>query len=147
MGDSKLPFYVYADESGNTGKNIFDTSQPDYYTAALISKGNFDTRYDRQIREIAAKVGAPSVHANELGLGRIEVIAGDLVTVLEGSGAIFFVSRVEKKYLLATKMFDVLFDSGENAAIAWHNYNIRPLRIILAFKLAHAIDESIARDF
>ena len=33
-----------------------------------------------------------------------------------------------KRYLLAVKMFDVLFDSGENAAVAWHNYNLRPLK-------------------
>jgi hypothetical protein len=26
-------------------------------------------------------------------------------------------------------MFDMLFDSGENAAVAWHTYNLRPLKI------------------
>jgi hypothetical protein len=44
-------------------------------------------------------------------------------------------------------MFDVLFDSGENAAVAWHNYNFKPLKIILAFKLSHVIDDNIAREF
>jgi hypothetical protein len=44
-------------------------------------------------------------------------------------------------------MFDVLFDSGENAAVAWHNYNARPLKIMLAFKLAAVIDDDIAREF
>ena len=44
-------------------------------------------------------------------------------------------------------MFDVLFDSGENAAVAWHNYNFRPLKIILAFKLAAIVNDEIAREF
>ncbi|WP_247493130.1 hypothetical protein, partial [Bradyrhizobium sp. 142] len=36
MGASKIPIYVYVDESGNTGKNIFDEAQPDFFTAALV---------------------------------------------------------------------------------------------------------------
>jgi hypothetical protein len=147
MGESKIPIFAYVDESGNTGKNIFDQAQPDYYTAALVNKGDFDATYGERIKAIAQKVGAEAIHANELGLGRLEEIAGDLHALLAASKAHFFVGRVEKSYLLATKMFDVLFDSGENAAVAWHNYNIRPLKIMLAFKLAAVIDDEIAREF
>jgi hypothetical protein len=147
MGQSKIPIYAYIDESGNTGKNIFDPAQPNYYTAAVVSKGDFDAAYGERIKAIAQKVGATAIHANELGLGRLEVVAGDLYALLKASNAHFFVSRVEKTYLLATKMFDVLFDSGENAAVAWHTYNVRPLKIMLAFKLAAVIDNEIAREF
>jgi hypothetical protein len=42
IGESKIPIFVYVDESGNTGKNIFDPAQPDFFTAALVSKGDFD---------------------------------------------------------------------------------------------------------
>ncbi|MCK1640179.1 DUF3800 domain-containing protein [Bradyrhizobium sp. 157] len=147
MGESKIPIYAYVDESGNTGKNIFDPSQPDYFAGALIAKGDFDIRYTDHIQKIAGKVGVTAIHANELGLGKLETIAADLYKLLSNANTQFFVSRVEKKYLLATKMFDVLFDSGENAAVAWHHYNFKPLRIILAFKLSHIIDDSIARDF
>jgi hypothetical protein len=147
MGESKIPIFAYVDESGNTGKNIFDQAQPDFYTAALVNKGDFDAIWGGRIKAIARKVGADAVHANELGLGRLEAIADDLYALLEASRAHFFLSRVEKRYLLAVKMFDVLFDSGENAAVAWHNYNFRPLKIMLAFKLAAVIDEDIARKF
>lgn len=147
MGESRTPLFAYVDESGNTGKNIFDTAQPDYYTAALVSRGDFDQNYGDRVRAIAAKVDATAIHANELGLGRLELIAGDLLQLLAKANATFFVSRVEKKYLLATKMFDTLFDSGENAAVPWHAYNLRPLKIIGAFKLAGILTEDIARDF
>ncbi|QFU32349.1 ParB N-terminal domain-containing protein [Brevundimonas sp. Bb-A] len=56
--------------------------------------------------KLAVPVGATAIHANELGLGRLETIADDLLRLLHRAGATFFVSRVEKKYLLATKMFD-----------------------------------------
>lgn len=147
MGQSSIPIYAYVDETGNTGKNIFDPAQPNFLTAALVTKGNFDVAWGPQIRALAQRFGSNAIHANELGLGRLEAVAGDLLNILERSNAHFFLSRVEKRYLLAAKMFDVLFDSGENAAVAWHNYNIRPLKIMLAFKLAHVIDDSIARDF
>lgn len=67
--------------------------------------------------------------------------------IFKSSNAHFFVSRVEKRYLLATKIFDTLFDSGENAAVAWHHYNVRPLRIILAFKVASIVDYETAHLF
>jgi hypothetical protein len=147
MGESKVPIFAYIDESGNTGKNIFDESQPNYYTAALVSKGDFDLSHAGRIRAIAAKFNEDAVHSNELGFGKLELVAGDLFNLLDKAGAYFFVARVEKRYLLATKLFDVLFDSGENAAVAWHNYNIRPLKIILAMKLNEAINEDIAKAF
>jgi hypothetical protein len=42
MGQAKIPLYAYIDETGNTGHNLFDEAQPDFFTAALITKGNFD---------------------------------------------------------------------------------------------------------
>ena len=82
-----------------------------------------------------------------LGVGRIEAIAPDLLDLLQAAKAHFFVSRVEKRYLLASKAFDTLFDSGENAAVAWHHYNLRALKIMLVLKLAATIDEDTAKLF
>jgi hypothetical protein len=78
MGESKIPIFVYVDESGNTGKNIFDPAQPDFFTAALVSKGDFDAVWGERITAIAQKFGAEALHANELGLGRLEEIADPL---------------------------------------------------------------------
>ncbi len=147
MGESKIPIFAYVDESGNTGGNIFDEVQPDFFTAALVSRGDFDARWGKRLGQIAEQVGAEALHANKLGLGRLETIASDLYSLLEISGAHFFLSRVEKRYLIATKMFDVLFDSGENAAVAWHVYNVRPLKIMMAFKLASIVDIEVAQEF
>lgn len=147
MGQSKLPIYAYVDESGNTGRNIFDPAQPDFFCAAVICKGDFDLHWGPRLKTLTSAYGLDGIHASEIGISKIEEFAHDLHELLAVSGVHFFLSRVEKRYLLATKMFDVLFDSGENAAVAWHNYNFKPLKIMLAFKLSAVIDESIARDF
>lgn len=44
-------------------------------------------------------------------------------------------------------MFDSPLDSGENAAVGRHHYNLRPLRLILTFKLGFVVDEETARLF
>jgi hypothetical protein len=147
MGESKIPLYAFVDETGNTGHNLFDEAQPDFFTAALITKGDFDSRHSEAALALTSSLGVDSLHGKELGLGRIEGIADEFLYLLRKSQADFFVSRVEKRYLLASKLFDSLFDSGENAAVAWHHYNLRPFRLLFAFKLAMAIDMETAQLF
>ena len=136
--------FAFVDETGNTGANLLDESQPDFFTAALITKSDFDLTYDSNVRRIAKRVGGSPLHAKNLGFRNIEIIARELCQVFKKVDARFFISRVEKRYLLATKIFDTFFDSGENAAVAWHLYNIRPLKIMLAFKVASIVSEDVA---
>ncbi len=138
--------YVYVDETGNTGNELFDPEQPVFVTAAMMTKTNFDAVRRGDLKAIAGRVGASSLHANELGISRIEEIADDLLRVIRNANARFFVSRLEKSYLAAAKVFDTYFDAGENLAVPWHAYWIRPLRLVLMFKLAtYIVDEEISR--
>ncbi len=140
--------YAYVDETGNTGKNLFDKAQPTFVTAALMSREEFDVVYGNRVVGLAESVGKQRIHANELGLGKIELITPGLLKILKQAKARFFLSRVEKKYLAATKLVDTIFDSGENLAVPWHVYNFRPLRLQLVFKIAaFLVDESLARAF
>lgn len=139
--------YAFVDETGNTGANLFDDAQPLFLTAALITKADFDLVHRKEFARICSKLGVRALHASELGFGRLEEVASDLTKLLKRADARFFISRVEKRYLLATKIFDTFFDSGENPAVPWQTYNVRPLRLILAFKVAHILDENIARLF
>lgn len=50
--------YAYVDETGNTGKDIFNIEQPLFITAALVTKTNFDVLYKQDIKVI--KQGKPS---------------------------------------------------------------------------------------
>ena len=139
--------YAYIDETGNTGARLLDENQPLFVTAALLTRSDFDSRFDRDVRAISAAIGVRELHASELGLGRIEEIARDLLKVVRKAGPAFFLARVEKRYVLAAKVVDTLFDSFENKAVPWHIYNTRPLRLMLVFKIAYLLDDGIAQAF
>lgn len=139
--------YAFVDETGNTGANIFDESQPNFYTGALITKSNFDVVWGSALRSLCRDCGIEAIHASVLGLGPIEMIAPGILPILKKADARFFMSRVEKRYLLATKIFDTFFDSGENPAVSWMTYNVRFLRLVLCFKVASITTDEIARKF
>jgi Protein of unknown function (DUF3800) len=137
--------YAYVDESGNTGNRIFDPDQPLFITAAMMTKTNFDVIRKGDLAAIARKVGGQALHANELGVARVETVADDLLRIVKQADARFFVSRVEKLYLAAAKVYDTYFDAGENLAVPWQAYWVRPLRLALMFKLSSfVITEEIA---
>jgi hypothetical protein len=139
--------FAFVDETGNTGGNLLDDAQPDFFTAALITKTDFDLVHAGAVQHIARRFGDGPLHGKELGLARVEEVASELRSVFKRADAYFYISRVEKRYLLATKIFDTFFDSGENAAVPWHVYNVRPLRITIAFKVASLVSEATAREF
>lgn len=139
--------YAYIDETGHTGANIFDPDQPVFMTAALITKTNFDLVHKADIEKIASTIGEKELHANVIGIEKVEEISGELLKLFKKCDARFFVSRIEKKYLATTKFVDTLFDSFENKAVPWHVYNMRPMRLLLVFKIASILDESTAKKF
>jgi hypothetical protein len=138
--------WAYIDETGNTGNRIFDPDQPLFITAALVTKANFDLVWSSEISAIAAKAGVKALHANQLGMSKIEEIAPDLLRVVKNADGRFFLSRLEKRYLAAVKVFDTYFDAGENLAVPWSAYWIKTLRLTLVFKIAtYLLDEEIAQ--
>ena len=139
--------YAYVDETGNTGTQLLDEAQPLFVTAALLTRSDFDQRFAGEIQGIARSLGADQIHANQLGLARLEPVAADLLKVIRKAGPRFALARAEKRYVLAMKVFDTIFDSYENKAVPWHVYNVRPLRLIMAFKVASLLDEALATSF
>lgn len=139
--------FAYVDETGNTGAKLLDEEQPLFITAALLTRSDFDRRFGEDVRGIARSIGEDEIHANRLGVGRLETIAASILQVIRKAGPAFFLARVEKRFVLAAKIFDTLFDSFENKAVAWHVYNVRPLRLMMVFKIASVVDDSLAEAF
>jgi hypothetical protein len=139
--------YAYVDETGNTGGNIFDKDQPLFITGALITKDDYDKAYNSQIRKLASRFGLKSLHANELGEAKIDIVAPEILNIFINSRAQFFVSKVEKSFLLVAKLMDTLFDSYENRAVPWHVYNVRAMRVFMLFKLGSILTEDTAEIF
>ena len=84
----KSRFTLTSDKNfGNTGHNLFDEAQPDFFTAALITKGNFDDGHSKAALKLTASLGVDSLHGKELGVERIEKIADDLLVLLSKAQA------------------------------------------------------------
>jgi len=139
--------HAYIDETGNTGGRLLDDNQPLFVTAALLTRSDFDKRFGAEVAMIASSISEKEIHANQLGVAKLEELAPAILKVVRKAGPAFFLARVEKKYVMASKIFDTIFDCFENKAVPWQVYNIRPLRIMMVFKLAAILDDELAQQF
>ena len=139
--------YAYIDETGNTGENLFDSQQPVFMSASLITKTNFDILYKNKIKKLAKQNGAETIHANRLGMAKINLIAEDLLKALKASDARFYIARAEKITIVLTKLVDTIFGSGENLAVPWHVYTHKFLRLLLVMKMSYIVNIDILSEF
>lgn len=139
--------WAYFDESGNTGTNAFDDTQPFFITGWMATKTNFDVRAKARLDALARKMGLPHLHANQVSPDQRQTYYSTLASVADDYEARFGFCRIEKKYLVACKLVDVLFDAVENFGVPLHWYFARPLRMGLVFSLAQAVPEELYREF
>lgn len=138
---------AYADESGNSGLKLFGDQQDTFWTGTLISFADVDRKYTGMHNELLGLAGKPELHGNELGLGRIEKIAGRLAWFIREKKLRFSFIRVHKPYLAATKLFDLAFDSGANPAVPPLAYGVRHLRLINLLHFAQLLAFDDLKEF
>ena len=99
------------------------------------------------MRRLAASLGCTSLHGNELGADKVETILPEIQKILRVSDGRFDLSKVNKIDLAVTKLFDTVFDPGENVAVPWQAYNMVAFRNVLLLKLARVLDEALLKAF
>ena len=77
--------FIYADESGNTGKHIFNEDSPLYYQGAVISVGNIESMVAPIIQRYCTENGLDRLHGYELGEKRVNNICLELLEALDGT--------------------------------------------------------------
>jgi hypothetical protein len=132
--------YAFIDESGNTGANVFDLQQPDFLTAAFITRADFDSLYGQQVASLASQAGLDEIHGNELGPKGIDTIGRDLADLLDSIPHALFIGRVVKRDLSVLKFFDTVFDPNDNPTVPRHAY-YSPLRVLLVNNFRLTLDE------
>lgn len=123
--------YAYIDESGNTGTKLFDRNQPYLYALAISSGNDFDSTNKKKLFHIKNMINCKELHANKLGLSKINIISGHLKRIIKDCGFKFFFVAVEKKYVSLVRLYDCLFDPYDNKAVPWTAYNFGILRSYL----------------
>ena len=111
--------FFFVDESGNTGNNLFDASQPVLCYGTLSSKLNPDVLAKRDHAAMLRKLGVTCLHANELGLSRLTEIAPILIKLQKRFGFRFDYWYMHKPTYARTMLFDAIFNEERNTAMKW----------------------------
>lgn len=136
--------FFYVDESGHTGSELFDATQPVLYYGVISSNVNLDVLAEVRLIPLRKRLGVDRLHAAQLGVGRLATIASELVAVQKKFDLRFDLYRVKKPDHAIICFYDQVFDQAMNPAVTWTSY-WTPLRYILLLKLASLFEEDDAR--
>jgi hypothetical protein len=75
--------FVYADESGHSGRNIFDEKSPTYFQGAIISLGDVDPIINGVVQRHCQALSVPRLHSNQHQEHVVSIICADLLDALE----------------------------------------------------------------
>ncbi|HHE3606099.1 TPA: DUF3800 domain-containing protein [Pasteurella multocida] len=134
--------FFYIDESGNTGLNLCDKSQPYLYYGVLSSSLNIDLTVVSEIKEIQESLSVDRFHANELGINKLSEISVLLVELIKNYDLKFDLFILNKSDYIIISFFDQVFDQGVNPAVPWFYY-WTPLRYHLLFQIAYLFDDEL----
>lgn len=135
--------FFFVDESGHTGKNLFDETQPYLYYGVLSSPNNLEHAAKKEVEQARAKQGVARLHAAELGMGGLVDIHKHLIAIQEKHHLEFDIWRVYKPDHAVICFFDQVFDQGVNPAVPWAGY-WTPLRYTLLLTVAQLFNENLA---
>lgn len=138
--------FAFIDESGHTGSNISDPAQPTLFYMGILANKNIGVLENEHISVLCRDNNIERLHASELG-PKNELFAGDIEKILKAYSPQFIIAEVQKTFFAVAKLFDTLFDSGENLGARSHVYNIRALRLLLLSNFSLIADEKIAFSF
>jgi hypothetical protein len=117
--------FIYADESGHSGKYIFN-DPPNYYQGAILSVVELEPLLQPIVAHYCSQIGAKRLHANELPYQLTVEIVERCMDAMENNHWNFHLTTVEKGYLSPTKFVDTIFDPHENLRVPplwyWHEF-------------------------
>lgn len=142
-----MDVYVYADESGHSGKNIFDDRAPTYYQGSIISLGDVDPIIGDVIQRHCEQLNVPRLHSNEHQEHVVTAICEELLDVLDKVSWQFFVCKIHKTYMVPTKFVDLFFDSSDNPAVPFLWYNSELFRHSLCLGVAELLTKEDSIEF
>ncbi|BCH58720.1 hypothetical protein RvVAR0630_13440 [Agrobacterium vitis] len=138
---------IYADETGNSGRNIFDHNEY-FRLGAILATSDITPLVDEVLRPFLKEKGADRVHAHEWPEGQIIALAHQVIDAIEGSAVwTFNLTEIHKPYMAPTKFVDVIFDAGENKEVPGHWYWDELNRHVLCLTIDQAMSLETARQF
>lgn len=135
--------HFYVDETGHTGPNLFDRTQPVLSYGVLSSLDDLDKVAEADLAALRKKLGVERLHAAELGMHRLDEVVDTLLVLQKKHRIRFDVWQVVKRDHAIISFFDQVFDQGLNPVVPWTAY-WTPLRYPLLLNLANLFDDELA---
>lgn len=135
--------HFYVDETGHTGPNLFDRTQPVLSYGVLSSPDDLDKVAETELASLRKKLGVQRLHAAELGMYRLDDVVDTLLVLQKKHRIRFDIWQVVKRDHAIISFFDQVFDQGLNPVVPWTAY-WTPLRYPLLLNLAILFDEELA---
>ena len=135
--------YFYVDETGRTGPNLFDHTQPVLSYGVLSSPDDLDKFAEADLAALRKKLGVPRLHAAELGIHRLDEVVDTLLVLQKKHRIRFDAWQVVKRDHSIISFFDQVFDQGMNPAVPRVAY-WTPFRYPLLLNLASLFDDELA---
>lgn len=135
--------HFYVDETGHTGPNLFDRTQPVLSYGVLSSPDDLDKVAEAELASLRKKLKVQRLHAAELGVYRLDEVVDTLLVLQKKHRIRFDVWQVVKRDHAIISFFDQVFDQGLNPTVPWSVY-WTPLRYPLLLSLATLFDDELA---
>lgn len=139
--------FIYADESGNTGRQIFQ--EPELYRmGSIFSVNDIEDHMRKIIEPLNEAAGRERLHAHQLTPAEAAEVARAVLEGLDAAGEwTFLYGEIEKTFMATTKFVDLVFDSGENLAVPPLWYNHQGFRHLLCLTSDDALRDRYRREF
>lgn len=143
-----MPYTFYIDESGNTGTNWLDDSQPIFtYGGWLVENSKIET-VENFVKEVLKNTQGTELKSSKMFKSNkgTNVSLNLIEKMLENNCIPFFVS-IDKKYMLAAKIVESFFDPAYNPNLKNSITSSLNLKINLANFILEYDNSNILKDF
>lgn len=108
--------FIYADESGHSGRHIFREPQY-YYQGAILSTEDCEPKLEPVMKGLCQDFGVDRLHANDMRLQDVAKAGSLILDVLDELPWLLHLTVIHKPYIAITKFVDTIFDSSENVLV------------------------------
>ncbi|ESY82476.1 hypothetical protein X740_05120 [Mesorhizobium sp. LNHC221B00] len=139
--------FAFADETGNSGRNIFDENEY-FRLGAILATSDIAPHAQAALSPFLKERSVERFHAHEWPEDAVAKLGQSVIDALEASGAwSFSLTEIHKPYMAPTKFVDVIFDAGENKAVPGNWYWDELNRHVLCLTVDSAMSRDTAKLF
>ena len=136
--------FTYTDETGHSGKNIFDTNQT-FRLGSILSVNDISAASEAVITPFNLARGADRLHANQWQEHELADLGHNLLDALDQDNTwLFNVMQIHKPFIAPTKLVDLIFDPGENTVVpgGWYWDEMHRHKLCLQMDEAMSLETS-----